>query len=594
MKSFIKIVLGSCVGVFLAFIVFSLISLAIASSFTASLSGGGSTEIKSNSILSIDLSIPMPDKTNNVESNPLSLDNQTFVGVVDAVKLIKYAKTDDKIKGIYINPGSAVAVGPAAIKDLHDALEDFKSSKKFIIAYGENLTQSGYYISSVADKIYLNPVGDMNFKGMSISMMYFKNLLEKLNVKFNIFYVGKFKSATEPFRSDKMSPENRLQLKTFLNGMFGQICADIAKNRKMTPEAVKKVADDLLIQRPEDALSYKFVDQLAYEDEVLTDLRNKLKLKEEDKINFVSLNSYYDGTTLKKDFSASDKIVVVYAEGEINDSDSHDAVIGGKSYVKYLRKARLDKNVKAVILRVNSPGGSAYASEQMWREIDLIKKSGKKVIVSMGDYAASGGYYISCNADQIFANENTITGSIGVFGMIPNLSGFFKDKLYITLDSVKTGPNALGINTYFDMSPTEANMVQKSVENIYHVFTKRVADGRKIPIATVDSIAQGRIYSGKDAIKLGLVDEIGGLEDALAYTVKLTKLKDYRLIEYPETKPPLEKFLDKLSGKDKEESLVKAAVEKEIQSLAPEYISAKRLLLNNKIQARLPMVLYFN
>ncbi|MCO6460762.1 MAG: signal peptide peptidase SppA [Saprospiraceae bacterium] len=594
MKSFIKIVLGSCVGVVLAIIVFSVISMAVASSFASSLTGGDKGEVKSNSILKLDLSTPMPDKTNNIESSPLSFENHTFVGIVDAVRLIKHAKTDDKIKGIYINPGFGVAVGPAAIKDLHDAIEDFKTSKKFVIAYGENLTQGGYYISSVADKIYLNPVGDLDFKGMSISLMYFKNLMDKLKVKFNIFYVGKFKSATEPFRSDKMSPENRLQLKTFLNSMFGQITKDIAVSRNLSPETVKKIADDLSIQRPEDALSLKFVDQLAYEDEVLAELRKRLKIKEDDKINFVSLGQYYDGTTLNKDYSASNKIAVIYAEGEINDSDSHEAQIGGKAYVKYLRKARLDKDVKAVVLRVNSPGGSAYASEQIWREIDLIKKAGKKVIVSMGDYAASGGYYISCDADYIFANENTITGSIGVFGMIPNLSGFFRDKLYITMDSVKTGPNALGINTYFDMSPKEAQMIQSSVENIYRVFTKRVSDGRKLPIATVDSLAQGRIYSGSDAIKLKLVDKIGGLKDAIDYAVTSANVKDYRLVEYPETKPPLEKFLDKISGKDNEASLVKAAVDREIKSLAPEYVAARQLLKNNKIQARLPMVMIFN
>ncbi len=594
MKSFIKIVLGSCVGVILALGVFSFFSIIMVSSMSSAFSGGGKTEISSNSVLKLNLEQPMPDKTNNVETSPFEFNNQTYVGVVDAVKLIQYAKTDDNIKGIYINPGQSMAIGAAALKDLHDALSDFKSSKKFVIAYGEALTQGGYYLSSVADEIYLNPVGDISFKGLGMSIMYYKNLMDKLKIKMNVFYVGKFKSATEPFRADHMSPENRLQLKTFINGMFGQMVDDIAKNRKLDPVAVRKAADELSIQTPEDAVNHNFVDKLAYEDEVFDDIKSRLKLKTNDKIKFVSLSEYYDGTTLKKDYNASDKIVVIYAEGEINDSDSHDAVIGGKSYVQYLRKARLDDKVKAIVLRVDSPGGSAYASEQMWREIDLIKKSGKKVVVSMGNLAASGGYYISCAADRIFANNNTITGSIGVFGMIPNISGFYNDKLYLTMDSVKTGPNGLGVNGYYEMTPAESSMIQRSVESIYKTFTKRVADGRKLSIETVDSLAQGRIYSGKDAIKIGLVDEIGGLDDALASAASLAKIKDYRLVEYPETKPPLEKLIEKLTGKESEDNAVKAAVTRELKAIAPEYIEVKRLLQNNRIQARLPMTITIN
>ena len=594
MKSFLKIVLGSCVGVIFAMALFSFLSVIAFSSMSSSLTGGGGKEISPNSVLRISLEQPMPDKTNNIESSPLSFANRTFVGIVDAVKLIKHAKTDENIKGIYINPGPGMAIGSAALKDLHDALLDFKTSKKFVIAYGEALSQGGYYLSSTADDIYLNPVGEVYFKGLGMSIMYFKNLMDKLKIKMNVFYVGKFKSATEPFRSDHMSPENRLQLKTFLNGMFGQMIEDIARNRKLDPAAVKKVADELSIQAPEDALALNFIDKLAYEDEVFEEIKTKLKLKAKDKINFVSLNEYNDGTTLEKDYNAKEKIVLIYAEGEINDSDSHDAVIGGKSYVRYLRKARLDDKVKAVVLRVDSPGGSAYASEQMWHEIDLLKKAGKKVIVSMGNLAASGGYYISCAADRIFANNNTITGSIGVFGMIPNVSGFYNDKLYLTMDSVKTGPNGLGINGYYDMTPAEASLIQRSIESIYKTFTKRVADGRKLSIETVDSLAQGRIYSGKDAVKIGLVDEIGGVEDAIASAASMAKLKEYRLVEYPETKPPFEKFMEKLSGKETDDNAVKAAVTRELKAIAPEYIEVKRLLQNNRIQARLPMTITIN
>ncbi|MFZ1847153.1 MAG: signal peptide peptidase SppA [Saprospiraceae bacterium] len=592
MRSFFKIVLGSCLGIFLAFIAVFAIGAIVIGSFSSSMSSN-SKVIDSESILRIDMSTPMPDKTNNIASEPFSFENNTFVGVIDAIKLINHAKTDDKIKGIYINPGGNFVSGPSAIKDLHEALMDFKTSKKFVYAYGENLTQGGYYISSVADKIFLNPMGDVTFRGMSIGMMYFKNLLEKLNIKMNIFYVGKFKSATEPLRADHMSTENRLQLKTFLNGMFDQTIADIALSRKIDVAQIKNIASQLLIQDPEDALKYKFIDQIAYEDEVFSEIKAKLKLKEKDKLHFVSLSEYYDATTLSKDYNASDKIAVIYAEGEINDGNGHDGEIGGQAYVQYLRKARFDDKIKAVVLRVNSPGGSAFASEQMWREIELIKKAGKKVVVSMGDYAASGGYYISCNADSIFANPNTITGSIGVFGIIPNLSGFFKDKLYITMDSVMTGPNAMGMSPYFDLNQTEANAIQKSVEKIYSTFTGRVSKGRKLSQVVVDSLAQGRIYSGNDALKIGLVDKIGGLDAAIASAVKMTKLKEYRVVEYPETKPPLQKIMDKISGKEESDDMVKGAVEAEIAKLAPEYIQAKKMLKNNKIQARLPFVVQY-
>ena len=329
------------------------------------------------------------------------------------------------------------------------------------------------------------------------------------------------------------------------------------------------------------------------EDEVFYEIKAKLKLKEKDKLHFVSLSEYYDATTLSKDYNASDKIAVIYAEGEINDGNGHDGEIGGQAYVQYLRKARFDDKIKAVVLRVNSPGGSAFASEQMWREIELIKKAGKKVVVSMGDYAASGGYYISCNADSIFANPNTITGSIGVFGIIPNLSGFFKDKLYITMDSVMTGPNAMGMSPYFDLNSTESNAIQKSVEKIYSTFTGRVSKGRKLSQVVVDSLAQGRIYSGKDALKIGLIDKIGGLDAAIASAVKMSKLKEYRVVEYPETKPPLQKIMDKISGKEESDDMVKGAVEAEIAKLAPEYIQAKKMLKNNKIQARLPFMVQY-
>lgn len=590
MKTFFKIVLGSCLGVFLALVlaigVISLIGVSAASTFTSG------EKMSTNSILRLDFSTMMPEKTNNITTNTFSFDNKTYVGVADAIRLIKNAKTDDNIAGVYLNPDAAMSMGAATIKDMHDAILDFKTSGKFVYAYGEGLSQNGYYLSSTADKIYLNPMGDVSFKGLGIGMMYFKNLLDKLNIKMDIFYVGKFKSATEPFRQDKMSAENRTQLKQFLNGMFDQTVNDIAQNRGINPDELKQLAAGLTIQTPEDALKYRFIDEIAYENDVFQQIKSKLKLKEKDKLKFVSMGNYYDAVTLEKNYKASDKLALIFAEGEINDTDSKAGEIGGKAYVQLLRKARYDDKVKAVVLRINSPGGSAYASEQMWHEVSLLKAAGKKVVVSMGDYAASGGYYIACNADTIFASPNTITGSIGVFGILGNFGGFMNQHLNITLDSVKTGPNALGINSLFELNPTEKQWVQHSVERVYDLFTDRVAKGRNLSKAVVDSLAQGRIYSGTDALALGLVDRIGTLEDAIMSAASLAGISDYRIVEFPESKPPLEQMLEQFTGQSDDNRIARSAVENELKGLFPEYMQAKAILSNNKIQARLPFIAY--
>lgn len=593
MRTFFKIVFGSCLGSILALIVLVLILVGIGSAVPSVLGAKGKKVIESNSVLELNFDNIVPEKTNNIESRGFDFENKTTVGLADILKLIKNAKTDNSINGIFLQPGSGAALGPATLKDINDALLDFKSSKKFIYAYLENTSKSGYYLASVADKIFLNPSGSIEWRGNALGMMYFKNMLDQLNIKMNIFYVGKFKSATEPFRSDKMSPENRQQLKIFLNEYNDQFISTISTNRNIDPATLKQLAYDLNIETAEDALKYKMVDQLAYQDEAMQAIKSKLKIGDDKKINFTSINDYYDATTFSKDYSAANKIAVVYAEGEINDSDSDEGQIGSKKYIQTLRKIRYDNKVKAVVLRINSPGGSAYGSEQIWHEIEMIKKSGKKVIVSMGDYAASGGYYIACNADRIFANPNTITGSIGVFGMIPDISGFLKNKLYITTDTVQTGPNSLPISVMIPLSPTQREKIQKSIERIYDIFTNRVAEGRKIPINVVDSLAQGRIYSGNDGLKLRLVDEIGNLDKAIQSAAELSKVKDYRIVEFPETKEPMMKLIERLTGKSQDDDIVESAVNKEIGKIAPEYLEAKKLIKNSPYQTRIPFIIKF-
>lgn len=591
MRTFLKIVFGSCLGVFLAMIGLILISLVTASTIGSMFMKKDKGSLESNSVLRLDFNQLMPDRTNNIKSNFMSLNNSTTVGLVDALRLIRNAKTDPNISGILINPGSSTMLGTSGLKDMNEAIKEFKTSNKFVYSYVEDLGKGGYYISTVADKIFLNPIGSVEWRGNGMVLTYFKNLLDKLNIKMNIFYVGKFKSATEPLRSDKMSPENRKQLKEFLSDFNNSYVKEVAINRNLDPQLLNDLANNLSIHTAEDALKYKFVDKLAYQDEVFDDIKAKLKIAVDKKINFISLNEYYDATTLKKDYSARDKVVVIYAEGEINDGNSSEGEVGGQKYVQYLRKARYDKDVKAVVLRVNSPGGSAYASEQMWHEIDMLKKAGKKVVVSMGDYAASGGYYISCNADKIFASPNTITGSIGVFGLIPDISGFMKDKLYVTTDTVQTGPNAIPINPFIPMSPTQREFIQKSVERTYHLFLSRVAEGRHLPATVVDSLAQGRIYSGTAALKLKLVDQIGNMEDALKSAASMASLKEYRTVEYPEPKEGLVRLIEQITGENKDEDLLNSALRSELSKIAPEYMDARNIMNNNSVQARIPFII---
>jgi protease-4 len=454
--------------------------------------------------------------------------------------MIDYAKTDNSVKGIYMKCDDN-ANGYAASEELRNALIDYKKSKKFVIAYGDVISQKAYYVATAADKVYCNPKGLLDWRGMASTLFFVKGALERLEIQPQIFYAGKFKSATEPLREYQMTEANRLQTSVYLNDMYSRLLTAVAEKTGVDTATLHNLANRGAIKTAYDALNYKLIDAVKYDDEVKSEIIGKLGIKDTAKINYVSLGKYAKAVNFKK--TGEGRIALIYAEGEIKDGRGEDGEIGSDDYRNLIRKVRLDKNIKAIVFRVNSPGGSALASEEIWREITLAKKA-KPVVVSFGDVAASGGYYISCNADSIFAQPNTITGSIGVFGIIPNMKNFFNKKLGVTFDAVKTGPFADMLSVNRPLNEPEKMFIQNTIDTIYTAFKGRVSEGRKLSLTVVDSIAQGRVWTGQRALQIRLVDRIGNINDAINCASRMAKLKDYTLREYPEKKNFFEKILN--------------------------------------------------
>jgi protease-4 len=442
----------------------------------------------------------------------------------------------------------------------------------------------------------MSPQGVVDFRGYSSTITYYKGLLDKLDIQMRIFYCGKYKSATEPFRADKMSAENRLQIREYLTPLYDIFIKDVAKSRNISEAELRQIAERYDGFNALKAKQSRLVDRFAYEDEVFSMIKNRIGLSDKEKLNRVSLEDYCDARGKKTNFSVKDKIAVVYAEGEILDGDQGEqgTILDGK-YVKMLRKIRKDPNIKAIVLRVNSPGGSSLASDNILRELDLCKQAGKPVVVSMGDVAASGGYYIACHADSIFAEPATITGSIGVFGMIPILEKTMRNKLGITFDTVRTQKFSTFGSTVYDFSPEEGQMMQDRVDWIYQDFLGKVATGRHRSSEQIHEIAQGRVWSAAKAKEIGLVDDLGGLDRAIAAAAKLANLEKYRTSEYPQSKSGLEQFLDKIMQKDERDDSVKAwAIQQELGEFYPIYKTIQGFRQNNGILFRIPYELSVN
>lgn len=543
MKQFLKYVLATITGLFL----FIIISFFILAGIAASAGSEKKAVVETNSVLKMNLNYTIPEKTNDNPFAGLSLGNlkpNKAIGLTEIREVIKKAKTDDNIKGIYLELGINDN-GLATLEAVRQALIDFRKSGKFVYAYGEVLSQKAYYLATAADKIYLNPNGGMELKGFGREIMYYKGLFDKLGIEVQDFHCGAFKSAIEPFVRTNMSEPNREQLKNIYGDVYAQFLSNIAKERKLDTATLNDIVNNLKADSPAKDKELKLVDEVFYLDQVLAEMKSKLGIDKKKEVTMIELAKY--ATTLEPKTEGTGKIAVLYAEGEIVDGEGEEGKIGGEKYAEVISKLRQDEKIKAIVLRVNSPGGSALASDVMWRELVLAKKE-KPVVVSFGDVAASGGYYISCIGDRIFAQPNTITGSIGVFGLLPNARKMLNEKLGITLDEVEVTKHAVlgGITKPLDAE--EAAFTQKSVERIYSEFKSRVAEGRKKDTAYIETIAQGRVWTGTQGIKIGLVDELGGLDEAVAYAAKAANLNDYYTKSYPEEKSFGEKIAESFSS----------------------------------------------
>jgi protease-4 len=544
---FFKLFFTSCVGTLLALVVIVGGIIFAASQVTQ-------PTVKPNTVLKLQFNKPLPELSNNVAQDPYDFQGlmNENIGLTDACKIIDMAANDDNIKGIYLDL-SSVPIGWASSKVLRDRLVEFKKSEKFIMSYGTYYDQKSYYFASVADQVYIHPEGGFSFYGFAGEITYFKGLMDKLGVTAQIFYAGKFKSATEPFRRTDMSPANRKQVSKYLGGMYDLYLEDLAASRNVGTDELFRIANNGLIRAPKDAVTHKLVDATKYKDEILDELREKLSTAEDDEIEVVTLAKYKSIYKEKLDQgNGSDKVAVVYAEGSIVDGQGDNGSIGGDKYASIIRKIRKDKDVKAIVMRVNSGGGSALASDIIWRELEKAKEQGIKVVTSMGDVAASGGYYIASNSEKIFAEDRTITGSIGVFGMLPNMRGLFEDHLGITMDTIKIGKYSMMSrgSSFYEFSEEEGQIIQASVDQVYTTFKTRVSEGRSMSMEAVDSVAQGRVWLGETALEIGLVDELGGLDDAIkaaATSAKLTE-DDYSVVGYPKTLSFKEQLASKLKG----------------------------------------------
>lgn len=551
MKEFFKFVFASMLGFILSFFVVCLFLILAVTAMVSSAAKDGKVIPSVNSIMHVSLDYPIKERTDKnpfSELNFMGFENKKTLGLNEILEAIKEAESDDHIKGIYLD-ASSLAAGFASIEEIRNALLDFKKSGKFILAYSEVYSQGAYYLATAADKIYVNPEGMIDFRGLSSEIMFFKGALDKLEIEAQIIKVGTYKSAVEPFILDKMSDANKVQVNSFLGSMYDHFISEVSKSRKIPKSVLLNVADSAKIRSPKDALVYKMIDGLKYKDEVLDELKTRLDIDKKKDVNSVSIEEYSPSNDETEEAS-SNRIAIIYANGEIMSGEGNDETIGSERISRAIRKARTDDKVKAIVLRVNSPGGSALASDVIWRETILAKKV-KPVIVSMGDLAASGGYYIACAADTIFAQPNTITGSIGVFGIIPNMQKFFKNKLGITFDGVKTSKFADLGTVSRPLSDAEKMIFQNEVNKTYDTFTKKVADGRKKSQSYIDSIGQGRVWSGKEALANGLVDKLGNIDDAIASAARKAKIKDYKLVSYPAQVDPLKSLFDHSADKVK-------------------------------------------
>lgn len=543
--------------------------------------------VKKDSVLELDLPLPVNDYTGTDQADPFSVFFEQTQGLDEILHAIKVAKEDKNIRGISINSNFILA-GVAQAQAIRRALADFKSAGKFVYSYGDIYLQKDYYLASVADSIYLNPVGSMDFKGLAAEVLYYKSLQEKTGVKMEVIRLGKYKSAVEPYLADEMSDENREQIKELISSIWGSLVSEIASSRELSTEELNRIADTLGARTPEYALNSGLIDGVVYHDEYEARLKNILGVEEDKSVNYVSLQDYVQVSNAKRINKGKDKIALIFAQGEILYGDGSPEFIGQGIMNRTLKRARESKSVKAIVLRIDSPGGSALTSDMIWREVALTSKE-KPVVVSIGNVAASGGYYIAVGADKIFAEPTSITGSIGVFGTIPNISEL-AGNIGINAEQVGTNENSVDYSFFEPMTPQFREYLREGIAITYGTFLQRVADGRGMSVEEVDKIAQGRVYSGAEAQELGLVDEIGGLEEAIEEAATLAGIESFSIRKYPKFKSGFERFMEDVGGAST--NAKEMLIQKEIGAEAYNILKEIRAAIEQKgIQARLPFTL---
>ena len=585
MKDFIKYTMATVVGLVLVSIIMGILTFVSMAGMIAS--EGMSSPIEKKSVLRITLKGSITERAG--EENPLSkLGGETTqqIALDQALQALEKAAKNDKIEGIYME-GGILSAYPAEVQELRQALLKFKKSGKWIIAYADTYSRSAYYLCSVADKVYLNPIGMLDWSGLSSNPMFFTGLMKKLGIKMQVFKVGTYKSAVEPYIAEQMSDANREQVSSYQQSIWNNMLKDVAKSRKTTAEALNSLADSLtILSGPEASVKGGLVDKLCYQDEVKKILKNKAKMDEDESLRFVSISDVAMSEELND--KVDDEIAVYYAYGEIKEDITggfaQESAITSKQMTKDLQELREDDDVKAVVLRVNSPGGSAYASEQIWREVQLLSKE-KPVIVSMGALAASGGYYISCGANKIFAEPTTLTGSIGIFGMIPDATELLTDKLGLSFDVVKTNAHSDFGAMGRPLNESECRLMQAYINQGYELFTGRVAQGRKISQDSVKAVAEGRVWTGEQAMKIGLVDKLGNLNDAIAAAAKAAKIEKYSVGRYPEPAPWFASLLQ-----EKKADYMDSQMRSALGEFYPAFSLIRDLKNQDAIQARMTFI----
>ena len=584
MKQFFKYFFASVLGTLSAFILLVVLSFFFLMALVALVDTDETVSISSNTILELELKSKIPERSyyNPIGiSNLLSTNIGKKVGLNDVIKSINKAEGDENISGIFLKLDDINAGGWAIIEPIRNALIEFKQSGKFIVAHGNSISQKAYYLGTVADSIFITPTGWLEFKGLYAELTFFKKTLEKLDIEAQIIRAGKFKSAVEPFIAKKMSDENRLQMREFLNSINDHLLSKMSEARGINNEKLKQLEENLAIQFPQDAKEHDLVDNLKYETDVEELLKSWTGRNSDQKLKTVSLKKYLKVEGKDNPYS-SNRIAVIYAVGEINASKGNESTIGKKNIIEAIRKARRNDYVKAIVMRVHSPGGNSLISDIIWNEVELAKKE-KPFIVSFSRLAASGGYYISCAADKIVAEPTTLTGSIGVFSIIPNTQKFFDNKLGITFDKVMTGKYSDFVSGIRTLTKFEKQILQKQVNRVYEQFVNNVAAGRKLDFSTVDKIGEGRIWSGLQAKEIGLVDELGGLDKAIEIAADISELENYRVVEYPEIRDPFEVFIETLY-----DDVSLQLFGSELNDIVDHYSKAINLIKGNKIHTRLP------